>query len=84
MNDSYLRGCHRGNDALCPIFRLGDIVHQAREDFAVLAVEVGLMVKLGLVEEMTLALEVDLFLVVELGVTIAVFQYPYFLEYTQS
>ena len=73
MNDAYLRGCHRGDDALCPIFRLGDIVHQAREDFAVLAVEVGLMEELGLVEEMTLALEVDLILEldleVELGLT---------------
>ncbi|XP_059921766.1 P2X purinoceptor 7 isoform X1 [Gadus macrocephalus] len=43
MNDAYLRGCHRGDDALCPIFRLGDIVHQAREDFAVLAVEGGVI-----------------------------------------
>ena len=73
MNDSYLRGCHRGNDALCPIFRLGDIVHQAREDFAALALEVGLMMELGLGEEMTLAVEVDLVLevdlMVELGLT---------------
>ncbi|XP_006797812.1 P2X purinoceptor 7 [Neolamprologus brichardi] len=34
MNDAYLRNCHRGNDSLCPIFRLGDIVREAGEKFA--------------------------------------------------
>lgn len=51
MNDAYLRGCQRRDDALCPIFRLGDIVQQARENFAVLAVEVGLMVERSLAME---------------------------------
>ncbi|CAL8344319.1 unnamed protein product [Lota lota] len=43
MNDAYLKGCQRGDDALCPIFRLGDIIHQARENFAELAVEGGVI-----------------------------------------
>ncbi|CAL8247820.1 unnamed protein product [Merluccius merluccius] len=43
MNDAYLKGCQRGDDALCPIFRLGDVVHQARENFAELAVEGGVI-----------------------------------------
>lgn len=41
MNDTYLRSCHRGNDSLCPIFRLGDIVRGAGEKFPEMAVEVG-------------------------------------------
>ena len=41
MNDAYLRSCHRGNDPLCPIFRLGDVVREAGEKFSVMAVEVG-------------------------------------------
>ncbi|KAK0156487.1 P2X purinoceptor 7 [Merluccius polli] len=62
MNDAYLKGCQRGDDALCPIFRLGDVVHQARENFTELAVEVGL------VEEMRLAMEVGLVVKVDLVV----------------
>lgn len=42
MTDSYLKSCHRGNDSLCPIFRLGDIVREAGEKFPEMAVEVGL------------------------------------------
>lgn len=41
MTDSYLKSCHRGNDSLCPIFRLGDIVREAGEKFPAMAVEVG-------------------------------------------
>lgn len=40
MTDAYLRSCHRGNDSLCPIFRLGDIVREAGEKFSDMAVEV--------------------------------------------
>lgn len=43
MNDAYLRSCHRGNDSLCPIFRLGDIVQEAGEKFSDLAVEGGVI-----------------------------------------
>uniref|UniRef100_A0A3Q2R0N7 P2X purinoceptor 7 n=1 Tax=Fundulus heteroclitus TaxID=8078 RepID=A0A3Q2R0N7_FUNHE len=43
MNDAYLRSCHRGNDSLCPIFRLGDIVREAGENFAAMAVEGGVI-----------------------------------------
>lgn len=41
MNDAYLRNCHRGNDSLCPIFRLGDIVREAGERFSEMSVEVS-------------------------------------------
>lgn len=44
MNDAYLRSCRRGNDSLCPIFRLGDVVRETGEKFSVMAVEVGLPV----------------------------------------
>lgn len=44
MNDAYLRSCQRGNDSLCPIFRLGDVVRETGEKFSVMAVEVGLPV----------------------------------------
>lgn len=40
MNDAYLRSCQRGNDSLCPIFRLGDVVREAGEKFSEMAVEV--------------------------------------------
>lgn len=43
MNDAYLRSCHRGNDSLCPIFRLGDIVQEAGEKFSEMAVEVEIL-----------------------------------------
>ncbi|XP_070760675.1 P2X purinoceptor 7 [Enoplosus armatus] len=48
MNDAYLRSCHRGNDSLCPIFRLGDIVQEAGEKFSDMAVEggvIGILIK---------------------------------------
>ncbi|XP_028285034.1 P2X purinoceptor 7 [Parambassis ranga] len=48
MNDAYLRSCHRGNDSLCPIFRLGDIVQEAGEKFSEMAVEggvIGILIK---------------------------------------
>lgn len=41
MNSTYLRSCDRGNDSLCPIFRLGDVVRQAGENFSEMAIEVG-------------------------------------------
>ncbi|KAM6931210.1 P2X purinoceptor 7 [Xenentodon cancila] len=43
MNGSYLRSCHRGNDSLCPIFRLGDVVQEAGEKFTDMAVEGGVI-----------------------------------------
>ncbi|XP_033474668.1 P2X purinoceptor 7 isoform X2 [Epinephelus lanceolatus] len=43
MNDAYLRSCHRGNDSLCPIFRLGDVVREAGEKFSVMAIEGGVI-----------------------------------------
>ncbi|XP_013870076.1 P2X purinoceptor 7 [Austrofundulus limnaeus] len=43
MDGSYLRSCSRGNDSLCPIFRLGDMVREAGETFADLAVEGGVI-----------------------------------------
>uniref|UniRef100_A0A3Q2DN98 P2X purinoceptor n=2 Tax=Cyprinodon variegatus TaxID=28743 RepID=A0A3Q2DN98_CYPVA len=43
MNDAYLRSCHRGNDSLCPIFRLGDMVREAGEKFSDMAVEGGVI-----------------------------------------
>ncbi|XP_044051131.1 P2X purinoceptor 7 isoform X2 [Siniperca chuatsi] len=43
MNDAYLRSCQRGNDSLCPIFRLGDIVREAGEKFSEMAVEGGVI-----------------------------------------
>uniref|UniRef100_A0A3B4FJH1 P2X purinoceptor n=1 Tax=Pundamilia nyererei TaxID=303518 RepID=A0A3B4FJH1_9CICH len=48
MNDAYLRNCHRGNDSLCPIFRLGDIVREAGERFSEMSVEggvIGILIK---------------------------------------
>ncbi|XP_072243330.1 P2X purinoceptor 7 [Leuresthes tenuis] len=48
MNDAYLRSCHRGNDPLCPIFRLGDVVREAGEKFSAMAVEggvIGILIK---------------------------------------
>ncbi|XP_070689796.1 P2X purinoceptor 7 [Pempheris klunzingeri] len=48
MNDAYLRSCHRANDALCPIFRLGDVVRDAGEKFSDMAVEggvIGILIK---------------------------------------
>uniref|UniRef100_A0A3B3YBV5 Uncharacterized protein n=1 Tax=Poecilia mexicana TaxID=48701 RepID=A0A3B3YBV5_9TELE len=43
MNDAYLRSCHRANDSLCPIFRLGDMVREAGEKFSDMAVEGGVI-----------------------------------------
>lgn len=43
MNDSYLKSCQRTSDSLCPIFRLGDIIRQAGESFADMAVEGGVI-----------------------------------------
>nr|XP_057926193.1 P2X purinoceptor 7 [Doryrhamphus excisus] len=43
MNDSYLRSCRRANDSLCPIFRLGDVVREAGENFSRMAVEGGVI-----------------------------------------
>ncbi|KAM9857917.1 P2X purinoceptor 7 [Aulostomus maculatus] len=43
MNDAYLRNCQRGNDSLCPIFRLGDMVREAGEHFSQMAVEGGVI-----------------------------------------
>ncbi|XP_056140505.1 P2X purinoceptor 7 [Lampris incognitus] len=43
MNDSYLSHCQRRTDPLCPIFRLGDIVKEAKEDFSKMAVEGGVI-----------------------------------------
>lgn len=40
MSDTYLKNCHRENDTLCPIFRLGDMVREAGENFQEMAVEV--------------------------------------------
>lgn len=40
MNDTYLKGCDRVTDSLCPIFRLGDMVREAGENFHEMAVEV--------------------------------------------
>ncbi|XP_072288792.1 P2X purinoceptor 7 [Eucyclogobius newberryi] len=43
MNESYLQTCAHRHDALCPIFRLGDIVKEAGENFHQLAVEGGVI-----------------------------------------
>ncbi|XP_061586619.1 P2X purinoceptor 7 [Cololabis saira] len=43
MTAAYLRSCHRANDSLCPIFRLGDIVREAGEKFSTMAVEGGVI-----------------------------------------
>ncbi|XP_031161635.1 P2X purinoceptor 7 isoform X1 [Sander lucioperca] len=43
MNDAYLRSCHRGKDSLCPIFRLGDVIREAGENFTEMAVEGGVI-----------------------------------------
>uniref|UniRef100_A0A673ZXF6 Purinergic receptor P2X, ligand-gated ion channel, 7 n=1 Tax=Salmo trutta TaxID=8032 RepID=A0A673ZXF6_SALTR len=45
MTDSYLKHCqfNRRTDPWCPIFRLGDIVLEARENFSEMAVEGGVI-----------------------------------------
>uniref|UniRef100_A0A8C7TVR0 P2X purinoceptor n=1 Tax=Oncorhynchus mykiss TaxID=8022 RepID=A0A8C7TVR0_ONCMY len=45
MTDSYLKHCqfNRRTDPWCPIFRLGDIVQEARENFSEMAVEGGVI-----------------------------------------
>ncbi|XP_061752241.1 P2X purinoceptor 7 isoform X2 [Nerophis ophidion] len=43
MDDVYLRSCQRANDSLCPIFRLGDVVRQAGQNFSQMAVEGGVI-----------------------------------------
>nr|XP_020451002.1 P2X purinoceptor 7 [Monopterus albus] len=43
MDGAYLSRCHRGNDSLCPIFRLGDIVREAGEKFSDMAIEGGVI-----------------------------------------
>ncbi|KAK7934025.1 hypothetical protein WMY93_004921 [Mugilogobius chulae] len=43
MNDAYLKRCERRLDPLCPIFRLGDMVKEAGEDFRQLSVEGGVI-----------------------------------------
>ncbi|KAK1156361.1 P2X purinoceptor 4-like isoform X1 [Acipenser oxyrinchus oxyrinchus] len=45
INGSYLKQCvfNRATDPDCPIFRLGDIVREAGEDFQEIAVEGGVM-----------------------------------------
>ncbi|MGH0151429.1 UNVERIFIED_CONTAM: hypothetical protein FKN15_020153 [Acipenser sinensis] len=45
MNDTYLRGCvfNRTTDPYCPIFRLGDIVQEAGENFTEMAIEGGVI-----------------------------------------
>uniref|UniRef100_A0A8C9U024 P2X purinoceptor n=1 Tax=Scleropages formosus TaxID=113540 RepID=A0A8C9U024_SCLFO len=45
MKESYLKSCtfNRRSDPLCPIFRLGDIVQEAKENFTEMAVEGGVM-----------------------------------------
>lgn len=43
MDAGYLRSCHRGNDSMCPIFRLGDVVREAGEKFTEMAIEGGVI-----------------------------------------
>ncbi|XP_030621132.1 P2X purinoceptor 7 [Chanos chanos] len=45
MTDTYLKKCiyNRRTDPYCPIFRLGDIVHEARENFSDMAIEGGVI-----------------------------------------
>ncbi|KAL6458652.1 hypothetical protein MHYP_G00321240 [Metynnis hypsauchen] len=45
MTDKDLKGClyNRYTSPLCPIFRLGDIVHEAKEKFSDMAVEGGVI-----------------------------------------
>ncbi|CAL9707712.1 unnamed protein product [Knipowitschia caucasica] len=43
MNGSYLKACERKHDPLCPIFRLGDMVKAAGENFKELAIEGGVI-----------------------------------------
>uniref|UniRef100_A0A3P8U1L1 P2X purinoceptor n=1 Tax=Amphiprion percula TaxID=161767 RepID=A0A3P8U1L1_AMPPE len=43
MSADYLKSCNRGNDSLCPIFRLGDVVRSAGEKFSEMAVEGGVI-----------------------------------------
>ncbi|XP_036383179.1 P2X purinoceptor 7 [Megalops cyprinoides] len=45
MTDTYLKRCtfNRLTDPFCPIFRLGDIVQEAKENFSDLAVEGGVI-----------------------------------------
>uniref|UniRef100_A0A7N6B937 P2X purinoceptor n=1 Tax=Anabas testudineus TaxID=64144 RepID=A0A7N6B937_ANATE len=48
MNSAYLRSCQRANDSLCPIFRLGDMVREAGENFSKMAIEggvIGILIK---------------------------------------
>ncbi|KAL0979547.1 hypothetical protein UPYG_G00186420 [Umbra pygmaea] len=50
MTDSYLKRCqfNRRTDPWCPIFRLGDIVQEARENFSEIAMEgavIGIQIK---------------------------------------
>ena len=42
MKDTDLKDCHYNSDTnpYCPIFRLGDIVYEAKERFSDMAVEV--------------------------------------------
>uniref|UniRef100_UPI00398E4E4F P2X purinoceptor 4a isoform X2 n=1 Tax=Pristiophorus japonicus TaxID=55135 RepID=UPI00398E4E4F len=49
-NTSYLKTCRfkQENDPFCPIFRIGDVVHEAGEDFEKLAVQggvIGILIK---------------------------------------
>uniref|UniRef100_A0A4W4FI29 P2X purinoceptor n=1 Tax=Electrophorus electricus TaxID=8005 RepID=A0A4W4FI29_ELEEL len=45
MKDSDLKGCiyHQFTNPYCPIFRLGDVVHEAKEKFSDMAVEGGVI-----------------------------------------
>ncbi|XP_034027136.1 P2X purinoceptor 7 [Thalassophryne amazonica] len=43
MNEAYLKSCQRVNDSLCPIFRLGDVVRAAGENFSEMALEGGVI-----------------------------------------
>lgn len=43
MNEAYLKSCDRKQDPLCPIFRVGDMVREAGENFQELAVEGGVI-----------------------------------------
>lgn len=45
MDATYLKGCQfsRVKDPLCPIFRLGDIIKEARENFSQMAIEGGVI-----------------------------------------
>ncbi|XP_062310131.1 P2X purinoceptor 7 [Osmerus eperlanus] len=45
MDSTYLKGCrfNKYRDPLCPIFRLGDIIQEAKENFSQMAVEGGVI-----------------------------------------